>query len=152
MLDKKKILYFLKKMGRPGDQKQEKNFGVDLSSPLCSYCMLAPGQTGVFFSEIRLATKTVFLFTESPASYLNEDTVKEEIFVWNLISELWYNWKMYVINFRTKFSSTWFASLSIAASSFFFFGQFDISKLNSIRKIWTGKYEIFRLRKFLPLQ
>ena len=50
---------------------------------------------------------------------------------------------MYEINFHTKFSSTWFASLSIAASSFTFFGQFDSTKLNSIRKVLDGKVRNF---------
>ena len=50
---------------------------------------------------------------------------------------------MYEINFHTEFSSTWFASLSIAASSFSFFGQFDSTKLNSIRKVLDGKVRNF---------
>ena len=53
---------------------------------------------------------------------------------------------MHEINFHTKFSSTWFASLSIAASSFSFFGQFDhvdSTKLNSIRKVLDGKVRNF---------
>ena len=53
----------------------------------------------------------------------------------------WPNWKMYEINFHTKFSSTWFASLLV----FTFFGQFDSTKLNSIRKVLDGK-----VRNFLP--
>ena len=50
---------------------------------------------------------------------------------------------MYEINFHAKFSSTWFAGLSIASSSFPFFGQFQSTKLNSIRNVSDGKVRNF---------
>ena len=51
---------------------------------------------------------------------------------------------MYEINFHTKFSSTLFAVLSIASSGFFlFFGQFQGTKLNSIRNFLDGKVRNF---------
>ena len=52
---------------------------------------------------------------------------------------------MYVINFHIKFSSAWFAGLSIVSSGFTFFGQFESTKLNSIQKVLDGK-----ARNFLP--
>ena len=53
---------------------------------------------------------------------------------------------MYEINFHSKFSSTWFAGLSIVSSIVFkFFGQLESTKLNSIRKVFDGD-----IRKFSP--
>ena len=53
-------------------------------------------------------------------------TVKEEIFVGNLISSLSYiiNRNKYEIYFHIKFSSTWFADLSMVSSCFYFFQSF----------------------------
>ena len=68
-------------------------------------------------------------------------TVKEEIFVGNLVSKLSYNWKMCEIKFLTKFSSTWFAGLSIVSSCLYFF--LESTKLNSIRKVLDGKVRNF---------
>ena len=48
-----------------------------------------------------------------------------------------------VHNFHTKFSSTWFAGLSIVCSSFRIFSQFESTKLNSIRKVLDGKVRNF---------
>ena len=48
---------------------------------------------------------------------------------------------MYEINFHTKFSSTWFASLSIAASSFTFLVSLIVQ--NYIRKVLDGKVRNF---------
>ena len=51
---------------------------------------------------------------------------------------------MYEINVHTKFSSTWFAGLSITSSSFFlFFGQFQSTKLNSVQNVLDGKVRNF---------
>ena len=48
--------------------------------------------------------------------------------------------KMYEISFHTKFSSTWLAGLSVVSSRFyFFFGQFESTKLNSIRRVLVRK-------------
>ena len=52
--------------------------------------------------------------------------------------------KKYEIKFHTEFSSTWFAGLSVVSSRFyFFFGQFESSKLNSIRNVLDAKVQNF---------
>ena len=50
---------------------------------------------------------------------------------------------MYEINFHTKISSAWFTGLSIVFSSFSSFGQFESTKLSSIRKVLDGKVRNF---------
>ena len=50
---------------------------------------------------------------------------------------------MYEISFHTKISSAWFTGLSIVFSSFPVFGQFESTKLSSIRKGLDGKVRIF---------
>ena len=50
---------------------------------------------------------------------------------------------MYETNFHTKFPSTWFAGPAIASSSFYFFCQFESTKLSSIRKVLNEKVRNF---------
>ena len=50
---------------------------------------------------------------------------------------------MYETNFHTKISSAWFTGLSIVFSSFPGFGQFESTKLSSIRKVLDGKVRNF---------
>ena len=50
---------------------------------------------------------------------------------------------MYEINFHTKIFSAWFAGLSIVFSTFSVFGQFESTKLSSIRKVLDGKVRNF---------
>ena len=59
---------------------------------------------------------------------------------------------MYEIKFHTKIYSAWFTGLR----SFFLVFRFlvNLRERNEVpyERFWTEKYEIFHLRKFLPLQ
>ena len=66
-------------------------------------------------------------------------TVKEDIFVRNLISWHSYNWKMYKINFLPPGLQTVRSSLL----EFTYFCQFESTKLNFIRKVLDEKVRNF---------
>ena len=51
------------------------------------------------------------------------------------------------MNFHNKFSSTWFAGLSIVSASFYFWGQFESTKLYAVRKVLDGKVRNFSTTK-----